>query len=79
MHPNSTLRQLASYFVEEHVCAPPDARSDWMPISRAACAGHIGFYVCPECGQHLARVAPCGARQPALFRSAPTRRSRAAA
>ena len=78
MHPNSTLRQLASYFVEEHVCAPPDARSDWMPISSAACAGHIGFYACPECGQHLARVA-CGARQPALFRSAPPGGSRAAA
>ena len=80
MHPNSVLRQLASYFVEEHVCAPPDARSEWMPVSHAACAGHIGIYACPECGQHLARVASRGARQPALFKSANTiGRSRAAA
>ena len=72
MHPNSLLRQLASYFVEEHVCAPPDARSEWMPVSRIACAGHIGIYTCPECGQHLARVGLAfgGARHPALFKSA---------
>ena len=79
MHQNS-LRQLASYFVEEHVCAPPDARSDWMPISRATCAGHIGIYHCPECGQHLARVASRSTLRPILFKSAKsTDPSRAAA
>lgn len=82
MHPNSILRQLASYFVEEHVCAPPDARSEWMPISQAARAGHLGIYACPECGQHLARVgiATDATLHPVLFKSAKAvGRSRAAA
>ena len=71
MHPNSIMRQLASYFVEEHVCAPPDARSAWMPVASATCAGHIGIYACPECGQHLARVSTASAaRHPVLFKSA---------
>ena len=82
MHPNSIMRQLASYFVEEHVCAPPDARSAWMPVASAACVDHIGIYACPECGQHLARVSTASgaARHPVLFISAnASGRSRAAA
>ena len=82
MHPNSIMRQLASYFVEEHVCAPPDARSAWMAVASAACAGHIGIYACPECGQHLARVSTVSgaARHPVLLKSANAcGRSRAAA
>ena len=71
MHQNSILRQLASYFVEEHVCAPPDARSQWMVVSRASCAGYMGIYVCPDCGQRLARVGSVsGALHPMLFKSA---------
>ena len=70
MHQNSILRQLASYFVEEHVCAPPDARSQWVPLSHAACAGRIGIYACPDCGQRLARVGRVsGAPYPVLFAS----------
>ena len=70
MHSNSILRQLASYFVEEHVCAPPDARSRWMPVSHAACVGRIGIYECADCGQQLARVGRvCGAPYPVLFKA----------
>ena len=70
MHQNSILRQLMSYFVEEHVCAPPDTHSQWMPVSRAACAGREGVYVCPDCGQRFARVRVSGALYPVLFVSA---------
>jgi hypothetical protein len=69
MHQNSILRRLASYFIEEHVCAPPDARSQWIPVSHAASAGRIGIYECPDCGQRLARVGRCGAPYPVLFKS----------
>ena len=70
MHQNSILRQLLSYFVEEHVCAPPDARSRWMVVSRASCAGHMGIYVCPDCAQRFARVGiVSGAPYPVLLRS----------
>src|SRR5262245_10141657 len=72
MHPNSILRQLGSLFIEEHVCAPPDARSKWMPVARTACVGYIGIYACPECGQRLARIglATGVAPHPVLFKSA---------
>ena len=70
MQQNSILRQLVTYFVEEHVCAPPDARSQWMVVSRASCAGHMGIYVCPDCAQRLARVGNVsGAPYPVLVRS----------
>ena len=68
MHQNSILRRLASYFVEEHVCVPPDARSQWMPVSRAACDERMGIYVCPACEQRLARVNSVSGT-PVLFKS----------
>jgi hypothetical protein len=56
MRKRTLLQSLLSYLVAEHVCVPPDARGFWVPVSEQA-ARSLGpaAYVCPECGQHMAR------------------------
>ncbi len=56
MQQSSLLRQVVGCFIEQHTCAAPDARGDWVAVSRARCTSMIGIYVCPECGQHMARA-----------------------
>ena len=54
----SILAALGEFLVGEHACVPPDERTPWKPISEAEAVlcNASAIYVCPECGQHLARV-----------------------
>jgi hypothetical protein len=49
------LRSLLSPSIGEHICAPPDAHSEW--TTPAAAAGGCQRLRLSECGQHLATPA----------------------
>jgi hypothetical protein len=54
----SILAALGELLVGEHTCVPPDHRTPWKPISEAEVDLYkaSAIYMCPECGQHLARL-----------------------
>jgi hypothetical protein len=52
----SLLQTLLSLLAAEHVCVPPDVNSGWVAISEQRAEQlEASTYVCPECGQHMAR------------------------
>jgi hypothetical protein len=56
MRLKSMLQALLSYLAAEHVCVPPDMHSGWVAVpERLAEELNAKVYVCPECGQHMAR------------------------
>lgn len=55
----SILNALLAALVGEHKCAPPDNATRWTATSEdvAREPAPSNVYVCPECGQHLTRIA----------------------
>jgi hypothetical protein len=50
------LQRLLALLISEHVCCPPDRETAWQIVPQSVALRLArDVYVCPECGQHMAR------------------------